>query len=60
MTLARYANAPCNPLIIDPKHDPDHRYVVTCIVCGPDADQTTDSYDIARQLQATHQRNTRP
>lgn len=50
--------APCNPLIIDPKHDLDGRYCVTCAACGYHADvycSTLEAAQIARDNHERHQ-----
>lgn len=48
--------APCNPLIIDARHDQHGRYEVSCAACGYAASQYADTLAGAQVLRDHHER----
>ena len=49
--------APCNPIIIDPKHDLEGRYCVTCAACGYQRDKYATTLAAAQAARDTHERH---
>ncbi len=49
--------APCNPIIIDPKHDMEGRYCVTCAACGYRRDVYATTLAAAQAARDTHERH---